>query len=353
MDAIDVALIKSDGMDKIEVGPSANFSYPEDTRNALLALIADPARIEQGDLTAIERAVTEAHCAAVETFLAANGLQPSEIDLVGFHGQTVLHRPENRFTCQLLDGAFAAERLGIDCVNRFRHRDVGAGGQGAPLAPLYHHALAHHLEKPIAILNLGGVANVTFMDRDHIVAFDTGPASALMDDLMRARLGLDFDQDGARARSGRINPSALAQFLEDDYFSKAPPKSLDRNAFHRWMTLVDQLSTEDALATLMAFTVESIVKARDHAEVQPLRWLVCGGGRRNAYMMQQLEDALHVPAEPVETVGWNGDMLEAECFAWLAIRSVKALPLSLPSTTGVPTPMTGGELHRATGRRDI
>lgn len=347
MDAIDIALIESDGRHDIRIGPSGAYHYPVETRTALITLIANPDHIEAGDLSAIERAVTDAHCEAVENFLREQKIGRDTIDLVGFHGQTVLHRPERRLTCQLLDGAYAAKRLQIDCVNRFRQRDVEAGGQGAPLAPLYHQARAYALPKPLAILNLGGVANVTLIADDSLLAFDTGPASALMDDMMRKARGLDYDADGAVARSGEMNTAILAEFLNDPYFSKLPPKSLDRNAFHRWLDLVSSLDLADALATLAAFTVESIAKARDNASVSPRRWLISGGGRHNAYLMDMLRARLEVPVDPVEKVGWNGDMLEAECFAWLAIRSQNGLPLSLPSTTGVPRPMTGGDLHRA------
>jgi anhydro-N-acetylmuramic acid kinase len=347
MDAIDVALIESNGENDIRIGPSGTFHYPAETRAALIDLITNPRRIEEEDLSSIERAVTDAHCHAVEDFLREQNLNTSHIDLVGFHGQTVLHRPERRFTCQLLDGSYAAKRLRIDCVNRFRHRDVEAGGQGAPLAPLYHLARTHDLQKPLAILNLGGVANVTLINHDTLLAFDTGPASAMMDDLMRKARGLDYDADGAVARSGEVNNDILAQVLNDPYFAKTPPKSLDRNDFHRWMTLVEPLDLPDAMATLLAFTIESITKAGDHAVDQPKRWLVGGGGRHNKFLMQRLRDRLQVPVDPVEVVGWNGDMLEAECFAWLAIRSIKGLPLSLPSTTGVQEPMTGGVLHHA------
>lgn len=346
MDAIDVALIHSDGENRIRIGPSGVYHYPHPIRRALLDLIANPERIERDDLSDIEHAVTDAHCAAVETFLNEAQIEPASIDLVGFHGQTILHRPERRFTCQLLDGAYAAARLQIDCVNRFRNRDVESGGQGAPLAPLYHQARAHNLDKPLAILNLGGVANITLIGEYEISAFDTGPASALMDDIMRARCGLDYDESGARARAGNPDLVAIRKFLQDPYFQKAPPKSLDRNDFHRWLTLVHELELNDALATLVAFTVESIAKAREHSAIAPRRWLVAGGGRKNEFLMQALATRLKSSVMPVESVGWNGDMLEAECFAWLAIRSVRNLPLSLPSTTGVAAPMTGGLVHR-------
>lgn len=345
MDAIDVALIESDGDTNIRIGASTVYHYPAETRTELLELIGHPERIERADLSDIERAVTIAHCQAVENFLHNHRLDIGSIDLIGFHGQTILHRPELRLTKQLFDGDYAANRLQKNCVARFRNRDVEAGGQGAPLAPLYHQARASTLKKPLAILNLGGVANITLISESEILAFDTGPASALMDDMMRKQHGLDFDKDGAIAQSGTIDQVVLKEILTDPYFSKTPPKSLDRNDFHRWMKRVEQLDFADAMATLAAFTVESIAKARDYCNSPPEIWLVGGGGRRNAFLMNLLRTHLQASVEPVETVGWNGDMLEAECFAWLAIRTVKGLPLSLPSTTGVPEPMTGGVLY--------
>ena len=197
------------------------------------------------------------------------------------------------------------------------------------------------------VLNLGGVANVTFLDGDTVLAFDTGPASALLDDFVRNRTGKAYDADGALAAQGNRHERLVAEALAYPYFAQMPPKSLDRNTFHGWMALVETLSDADGAATLAAFTIESIAMACAHVPVPPKRWLVAGGGRLNLFMMAELAKRLGVPVEPVEAVGWNGDDLEAECFAYLAIRSIKGLPLSLPSTTGVPHPLTGGEFWPA------
>ena len=349
MDGIDVACLETDGLADIKRGPSSMSSYPATLRDQLIGLIADPERAGNADLSDIADAVTDAHCLAVETFLSGHHIARETIDLIGFHGQTVFHAPEKKITRQLFNGPRAAARLGIDVVCQFRTADVTIGGQGAPLAPLYHQALAEAsaLDMPVMVLNLGGVANVTYLDHDHVIAFDTGPASAMLDDFLRLRRGQAFDRDGALAASGSIVAPIVAQFLAHDYFSKLPPKSLDRNAFHAWMALVAPLSDEDGAATLAAFAIESIVAALRHVPHHPKRWLVGGGGRHNAHVMQRLAERLGVPVDPVETVGWKGDTLEAECFSWLAVRSLKGLPLSLPSTTGVPYPMTGGELSRA------
>lgn len=344
MDAIDVALLRTDGETVIEAGPARAYPYPDALGHQLRAVIADAQQAEHGDLDAIEAAVTDAHVSAVEAFIRETG---ARVDLVGFHGQTVFHAPQRRFTRQLFDGGRAAARLGIDVVHRFRHADVAAGGQGAPLVPLYHRALAAHLPQPLMVLNLGGVANVTYLDGETVLAFDTGPASALLDDFMARRRGLAFDKNGALAASGKVDGAVLAALLANPFFDRTPPKSLDRNDFHTRAKIVEPLSDADGAATLAAFTVAATARALEHVPRPPQRWLVTGGGRHNATFMRMFAERLGVPVEPVEAVGWDGDALEAQCFAWLAVRSRKGLPLSLPSTTGVPRPMPGGELCRA------
>lgn len=348
MDGIDVALLETDGEAAIKRGPSSVSAYPSDLREALIALVADQKRAEFEDVAALSDAVTDAHCEAVEAFLKRVGLAKHAIDLVGFHGQTIFHAPDRKLTRQLFNGPRATARLGIDSVCQFRTADVAMGGQGAPLAPLYHRALAQAslLEMPVMVLNLGGVANVTYLNRDHVIAFDTGPASALLDDFLRERRGMAFDQDGALAAIGQPDRLMVEQFLAHEYFRTFPPKSLDRNAFHEWMRLVSPLSDADGAATLAAFTLESICASIAHVPEPPNRWLVGGGGRHNRFLMQGLRQRLAVPVDPVEALGWDGDTLEAECFGWLAVRALKGLPLSLPSTTGVPYPMSGGEISR-------
>ena len=231
-------------------------------------------------------------------------------------------------------------------MNRFRHADVATGGQGAPFAPVYHQALARDVPGPLVVLNLGGVANVTFISGNSdemLLAFDTGPASALLDDWVRRHTGAAFDEDGRIAGSGAVDAGALATLLAHPYFDQAPPKSLDRNAFS--LAAVAGLGLADGAATLAAFTVDSIARAREHLPAPPVRWLVCGGGRHNATLMAGLRGVLGVPVDPVEAVGWDGDALEAQAFGFMAVRSLRGLPLSFPGTTGVPRPMLGGEVH--------
>jgi len=340
-DGIDAALIETDGVVVSATGPSLTLAYPAPLRRALLDLMQDPAQAATD--TSLEAAVTDANAAAVRALLDRAGLTASAIDVVGLHGQTVLHRPEARFTRQLGDGPGLHRALGISVVNRFRHADVASGGQGAPLAPLFHQALARELPGPLAVLNLGGVANVTLITGDTLLAFDTGPASALLDDWVCQHTGAAYDEDGRIARSGAVDAGVLAALLAHPYFGRPPPKSLDRNAFA--LAAVAGLSLADGAATLAAFTAHSVARAREHLPRTPLRWLVGGGGRHNAALMAGLRTALDAPVDPVETVGWDGDALEAQAFAFLAVRSLHGLPLSLPGTTGVPWPMPGGEAY--------
>ena len=244
------------------------------------------------------------------------------------------------------DGATLARRLGVDVVGDFRSADVAAGGEGAPLAPLYHAALAMKLPKPLAVLNLGGVANVTWIGaagvgevRD-ILAFDTGPGNALIDDWVRRHTGAAADIGGALAAAGRASVEHVARFLERPFFARTPPKSLDRDDFRDAMP--DGLSAKDGAATLTEMTAAAVAAARRHFPAPAREWLVCGGGRHNPALTAALARRLGAPARPVEAVGWNGDALEAQAFAYLAVRSVAGWPLSLPSTTGVPHPTTGG-----------
>jgi anhydro-N-acetylmuramic acid kinase len=346
MDGIDVAWIETDGTNHVRPRAGATLPYPSALRASLGEFLKDPARAETDPLTALEAEVTQAFGDAILAFMAAQALTPGSLDLVGLHGQTVWHRPEKRFTRQLGDGAALAKRLGVSVVDGFRLADVAAGGQGAPLVPLYHAALASGLDRPVMVLNLGGVANVTWIDGETIIAFDTGPASALMDDLVSRRFGLPFDEDGRIAASGLVDEMVLAELMANPFFAQAPPKSLDRNDFHARAKIVEALPDADAVATLAAFTIRATVAALAHVPEKPRRWLVGGGGRLNHHLMQGLARMLGVPVEPVETVGWNGDALEAECFAYLAARSLRGLPLSLPTTTGAPCPMTGGRLWR-------
>jgi anhydro-N-acetylmuramic acid kinase len=349
MDGIDAAIVTSDGRRIFGFGPAATYPYDAALRDRLRPLLGrEPGTADAG----VIRCLTLLHAEAVRRLLAANTISSDAIHVIGFHGHTVLHRPDLKRTLQIGEGQLLADETGIAVVEKFRAADVAAGGHGAPFAPLFHAALAHELAKPVAVLNVGGVANVTWIASqigtggEGIVAFDTGPGNALIDDWVKATSGQGWDEEGRLARDGRIHDDLIAAWLQDDYFRAPPPKSLDRNRFADFLADMRGLTTEDGAATLTAFTVRCVAAAEQFMPAPPRRWLVCGGGRCNKTMMAMLAHALPVPVEPVEAVGWNGDALEAEAFAFLAIRSLRALPLSLPSTTGVPSPLTGGILRR-------
>ena len=349
MDGIDVALIESDAEARIMQGAGATFPYPEAVARRLRAVVSDPgqARKPQAEL---ERLVTGAHVAAVEAFLKRFAIARESVALVGLHGQTILHRPEEKLTRQLCDGASAAAALRIGVVCDFRSADIAAGGEGAPLAPIYHAAMAAGLARPLMILNWGGVGNVTYLGPSgEIVAFDTGPANALIDDFLLKRRGRVYDEDGVLAASGRVDNEALKTMMRDPYFDRPAPKSLDRNHFSALAAFVARLTDADGAATLAAFTVEATAAALRLVPKAPARWLVGGGGRKNPMLMRRLADRLGVNVEPVEAIGFDGDRIEAQCFAYLALRSRRGLPLSFSTTTGVPTPTTGGVFWPAAG----
>ena len=347
MDAIDLAVIKSNGGENISFGPSGSVAYTMAERG-LLDNAMQKARTCDGPvpLTGVfaEAAglVTQKHAYAVKTFLKEHELKARDIDLLGFHGQTILHRPEEKYTCQIGDGRALARLTGIDVIGDFRLADMQAGGQGAPLAPLYHEALCTKLlgEDNVAILNLGGVGNVTFINDKNILAFDTGPGNALLDDWMMLKTGQPLDEQGATARKGVINDALLSVWMSHPYFDKAAPKSLDRQGFTT--AGLEDLSVEDGAATLTALTVNSILKAEGLLETPPITWIICGGARHNDFMMNYLSRVLKGKVVTAEAAGWPGDELEAQAFAWLAIRSRYGLPLTLPETTGCNQPTGGG-----------
>ena len=358
-DGIDAALIETDGEALLRSGPCLSETYDTRLSAQILETLEAARNIEiRTDGTFFptfadtEKALSEAHVQIVNRLVREAGLKPSDIDVVGFHGQTILHRPEVRLTWQLGDGALMARQTGIDVVNDFRHADVKAGGQGAPLTPLYHAALgARTAERPLCVLNLGGVANVTWIGgqasqaaaANDILAFDTGPANAPVNDWVRAHTGASMDENGDHARKGRVDEDRLQQGLSHPFFAKPAPKSLDRFDFNA--DLAEGLSLADGAATLTAFCAAAVAAALVQMPSPPRLWVVCGGGRHNEILMNELRARLPGKIVKAEDVGWRGDVLEAEAFAYLAVRSLKKLPLSVPRTTGVPQPLTGGRFH--------
>lgn len=341
LDGVDAAWLETDGETVSAFGPTLTLAYDDRLRADLRRILDLAPALDPSDrrVKTAEARLTEYHVRAVMAL-------DRPADLIGFHGQTILHRPDQRRTWQIGNAQELAWRTGVRVAWDFRSADVAAGGEGAPLAPVYHAALARNLEKPLAVLNLGGVGNMTWIGPEpgDLLAFDTGPGNGPLDDWVARHTGARFDRDGALALSGRADPSVLGVLLGHPYFGKPPPKSLDRLDFAAALagSGLDGLAPADGAATLVAFTAQAV--ARAPLPAVPRRWLVTGGGRHNPALMAALRDALGVVVEPVEAVGWDGDALEAQCFGFLAARVAAGLPLSFPGTTGVPRPMLGGSI---------
>ena len=341
MDGIDAAFLKTDGLLQVEVGEAITVPYSEDLRQKISALVSSGMYSKN-----VEEQITLKHAEAITQLLKKTNTAVDEIDLIGFHGHTVFHCPARRKTLQIGDGELLAKLTGVDVVCDFRSNDVKQGGQGAPLVPLYHQAVATKLTKPLAILNLGGVANISWLGHeDDLLAFDTGPGNALLDDFISLHLGERQDTGGKLSLSGNVDQSSLSKFLSHSYFLEKAPKSLDRNEFD--LTPISKLSIADGAATLCAFTAEAVAKSVVLLPEPPKLWLVTGGGRHNLAIMRELTSRLGTEVKPVEDGGWDGDAIEAQAFGYLAVRSLMGLPLSLPSTTGVPRPLCGGVIFQA------
>jgi anhydro-N-acetylmuramic acid kinase len=354
LDGVDVALLETDGVRVLGFGPIGYRPYDDDERALLREALAAGASLTDrisrpGVLRAAEEFVTRAHIETVEAFLASNGIAPAEIAVVGFHGQTVLHKPAARLTVQIGDGAAIARSLGIPVAYDFRQADVAAGGQGAPLVPVYHQAIARELDRPhpIAVLNVGGVANITYVDGGDPVACDTGPGNALIDDFMRARTGAPLDRDGDQAAKGRPDAAFIAGVLEHPFFAAPYPKSLDRNAFALASIGLSDVSVADGAATLSALTAASVARVVPHLPNLPQSWVVAGGGSFNPTLMRMLAEQLKpATVETADQVGWSREALEAQAFAFLAVRTLLGLPITFPKTSGSPRPLPGGVIVR-------
>lgn len=354
LDGVDVAVIKTDGYARVEPLAFLTKPYDKETRRALRACFGKTDMMS-GQVRTASRLLTEKHEEALRTL----NFDLSAVDVIGFHGQTIYHAPQDGVTLQMGDPEWLARQTGTDVVFDFRSGDVKAGGEGAPLAPLYHAARvrASDVTQPCVILNIGGVANVTYIKGDEVLAFDTGPGNALMDDWAQKYLGRPCDEDGRMAAQGQVREDVLAGWLTHDYFRRPPPKSLDRGEWDiaALGPLVGDIGqahsgddiVKDGLATLLEFTAQTIARSRGFMPEAPAAWYVCGGGRHNKALMARLTALLDMAAAPVEALLWNGDALEAEAFAYLAVRCLIGEPLSLPSTTGVPLAQTGGRLYKA------
>lgn len=340
LDGVDAAWLDTDGQSVTRFGPRLTIPYDDRLRQDLRRILDLAPRLDPDDRrlkTAVAR-LTEYHVRAVRDL-------DCPADLIGFHGQTILHQPDRRRTWQVGDAQELAWRTGLPVAYDFRSADVAVGGQGAPFVPVFHAALAADLPKPVAVLNIGGVANVTWIGADGtLIACDTGPGNGPLDDWTARHTGTAFDRDGVLARAGRTDAVVLGRLLGDPYFARLAPKSLDRLDFAAALAAsgLQALSPADGAATLVAFTAGAVAACRFPAP--PKRWLVAGGGRHNPAIMAELRGRLGVPVEPVECLGWDGDALEAQCFGFLAVRVVAGLPLSFPGTTGVSAPLPGGRV---------
>jgi anhydro-N-acetylmuramic acid kinase len=353
LDGVDVALIETDGKRVKAFGPSGYRPYTDMERGLLRQALTEAVNLPQrnarpGILREAERAVTIAHAEAIATFIAQNRISREDIDIVGFHGQTVLHRPAQKMTVQIGDATSLAKAIHIPVMHDFRAADVAAGGQGAPFVPVYHRALAESLERegPMVVVNIGGVSNITYIDGpDTLIACDTGPGNALLDDYMFRLTSQRFDDEGRMAAQGVADEAWVARALQHPFFALPPPKSLDRNDFAA--LALREMPPADGAATLTAFTSAAIARIVPLLPKVPKSWIVAGGGARNLTMVRMLRERL-APAtvEAAGALGWSADAIEAQAFGFLAARGLKGLPLSYPATTGVPIPMTGGVIAR-------
>jgi anhydro-N-acetylmuramic acid kinase len=349
LDGVDAALINTDGQRVGRLGPTAYRPYTDEERSTLIAALAAARGMTERTarphpIAQAEALVTKVHADLVNALLSAHGIDRDGVAIAGFHGQTILHRPDQRLTVQIGDGRTLAAAIGIPVAHDFRAADVAAGGEGAPLVPAFHRALAAGLDRPhpIAVLNVGGVANVTFIDgQADLIAFDTGPGNALIDDFVRGRTDQPYDRDGAIAAQGRADMAFVSNVLARDFFSRPPPKSLDRDDFADLDFA--KFSTPDGAATLTALTAACVAHGVTHLPRPPAHWIVGGGGARNPTLLRMLRERV-APAtvETADDVGWSSDALEAQAFAFLAVRTLMGLPITFPGTTGAPRPMAGG-----------
>jgi anhydro-N-acetylmuramic acid kinase len=359
MDGIDVALIDTDGEGAVQRLASAEYPYDAAFRRLLAESLETAksikARSERaGNLGQLEQEITRRHAVAVSSFLGKAGLTQSDIGIVGFHGQTILHRPEQGLTVQLGDGQQLADATDIPVVYDMRANDMDHGGQGAPLVPAYHAALATGINpalssgRPVCFVNIGGISNITYVRSGHPpIAFDTGPGNALIDQWVERHAGIPFDDGGRIAAEGSIVWPIVEAYLAKPFFAAAPPKSLDRNDFT--MAEATDLELSDGARTLARVSAEAIFASVHHLSEPPGLWVICGGGRKNQMIMADLNElAMASDARVVaaEDCGLNGGSIEAEAWAYLAVRSLKGLPLTFPETTGVVKPATGGVLAR-------
>jgi anhydro-N-acetylmuramic acid kinase len=352
MDGIDVAMIDTDGHNQIIFGSACEFTYSDEMKRRLSLCLLQAQSFEnrntRTDLVRhVENELTQLHAYAVSKFISDNAIDPKSIDVIGFHGQTLVHRPDLGLTIQIGDGQMLADMCQIPVIYDLRANDMLHGGQGAPLIPVYHTVLAAQVssQDPLAFVNIGGISNVTFVSKDtDPVAFDVGPGNALIDQWVQKKANMAYDEDGRIGMQGSVDEDRLAQYLNHSFFVQKPPKSLDRHDFSP--DTVTGLSLRDGAATLAALTARAIVQSQQFAPIPPKKWIICGGGRKNKAILSALKQTLDSPVVVSEEIGLDGSAMEAQGWAYLSVRSLQNLPITFPSTTGVTHPVSGGVLKR-------
>lgn len=339
-DGIDASILQTDGEKIYEFGENYYLKYPKEFRNELLALIKG----DYKNLFIIENQIAEFHVKAVLSLLKKAKLKAEQIDVIGFHGQTIIHAPANRITMQVGNAQLIAAFTGIDVVYDLRKNDVVNGGQGAPLIPIFHKALAS--SKEVCFVNIGGISNATLISGKELTGFDCGMGNALLNDYCQKYFGIEYDKDGAVAAKGEIDKAFLAKWMQHPFFKKGGSKSLDRMEFSNLTKNVKNLSKYDALATLTEFTVQGIINSLN--KLKPKKVYLCGGGRKNRTIVQRLKSLTKTQIELVDKLGVDGDFIESYGWAYLAVRSLRNLPITFPTTTGCKAPLSGGVLAKKT-----
>ena len=344
MDGIDISLVKTNGKDLIRLNKNYFYRYSNKTKDFLLSILNKDIKVNLERKKYLDQIITDEHYKALKNLDIVN-----KSDLIGFHGQTIYHNPNIKTSIQLGDPKKLAKMLNKNVVFDFRSNDIQLGGQGAPLAPVYHQFIIEslNLELPSCILNIGGVANLTFWDGKTLIGFDTGPGNALMDNYIKTTSNKYFDKDGIIASKGLPNKKIIKKFINNSFFRKCPPKSLDRNSFIDFYNeLINiNLSVPNTMATLAELTIESIVIALNFLPEKINNILVTGGGCRNNYLMKQLKDRLNINFINENEIDIKFDYIESELIAFLSARSLYNLPFTFPTTTGISEMSSGGKVY--------
>ena len=350
-DGIDASIIKSDGENELYFKGNHFLPYEDRTRSKIrnlkeqINLILD-LKTKKTEIDILEREITTLHGKIVNSIIEKFELNKSEIDLIGFHGHTIFHSFKEKKTKQIGDGRLLSQLTGLNVVYNFREYDIRNGGQGAPLAPVFHKLLQKKLKlkMPLFFLNIGGISNLTYLGKDReIASFDTGPGNFLIDRILQLKTNnkIQFDKDGTIAFNGNVKKNILDSFLNDPYYESSPPKSLDVNDFS--FSALKNLSLEDSVATLSELTSVTIVNALNFFNPKPKEIILCRGGRKNKYIFERVKKLSNISTNNIDDYKLNGDFIESQAFAYLAIRSFLKKPISFPDTTGISKPSTGGD----------